>query len=106
MGNPNFFMSPDGTYITASQLRFYLNRPDGPSNIKKVDEDFIRYLQLCRIYNLISDMIENDPDCGYLYWDNRKECVSFAFPPHGEVNTTLKALSRKWDFDFDDENLF
>ena len=105
MGNPNFFMSPDGTYITAPQLRFYLNRPEGPKNVKKVDDDFIRYLQLCRVYNLISDMIENDPKQGYLYWDDKKGCVSFAFPPSGEIDTTLEHLCEHWDTDFDNENL-
>jgi hypothetical protein len=99
----NYFMSPDGTYVTLSQVRFYVNRPDGKSNIKNGAADFHQYLQLCRVYNTISDMIDNDPDCGYMYWDGDKGCPSFAFPDKGSVCSTLAEITRKWGWGPDEE---
>ena len=99
----NHYMSSDGTYVTIEQVRFYVNRPDGRSSIKRGDDDFLKYLQLCKVYNTISDMINNDPNCGYMYWEEDRGCLSFAFPDKGSVCSTLTEITRKWGWDPDEE---
>lgn len=83
---------PDGTYITVAQMQFYLNRDDGEENYKNANPDFIDYYNICRVYNRVSDLMEEDPDSAIMYWDNKKEVVSMAFPAGGTVSKTLSGI--------------
>ncbi len=80
---------PDGTYITCGQMQFYLNREYGQDSFSSGDEDFMEYYNLCRVYNVISDIMKTDSDAAIMYWDNRKETISMGFPTNGIVAATL-----------------
>ena len=36
--------------------------------------------------------MEEDPDSAIMYWDNKKEVVSMAFPAGGTVSKTLSGI--------------
>ena len=82
---------PDGTFITVAQMQFFLNRKDGAEKFKAGHEDFFEYYNLCRVYNLVSSIMEKEPDSAIMYWDEKKQIVSMGFPTDGSV---AKALSR------------
>tara|TARA_R110002051_G_scaffold296493_3_gene362598 strand:+ start:1508 stop:1861 length:354 start_codon:yes stop_codon:yes gene_type:complete len=82
---------PDGTFITTAQMQFYLNRKDGKEKFKSGHEDFFEYYNLCRVYNLVSGIMQKEPDSAIMYWDEKKQIVSMGFPTDGSV---AKALSR------------
>ena len=58
----------------------------------KVDHEFLRYLKLCKVYNLVSDLLEQYPSDGFFYWDEDKECMSFAFIEGRTISTLLDYL--------------
>jgi len=90
--NTKIIENSDGSYLTVTQLKFFLNRDNGPEDFKNKGEDFLSYFEVCRAYNLISDILEKTPDAGYLYWDDKKDCVSFAFPALGIVDDLLNKM--------------
>jgi len=69
----------DGSYITVPQIKFFLNRRGGRIKFMRADEEFLKYLKVCKIYNLVSDLLVQYPGDGFFYWDEEKGCVSFAF---------------------------
>lgn len=69
----------DGSYITVSQIKFFLNRRDGKRQFLLGGEEFMGYLKICKTYNLVSDLLNQYPDDGFFYWDEDQGCVSFAF---------------------------
>ena len=89
--NP-LLIDEDGLYITAGQMRYWLNRKEGRDFCKSTASrhptstfDFFRYYDSCRTYNLVSDLMEEEPDCAFLYWDAEKEAPAFSFPTSGTV---------------------
>ena len=71
---------PDGTYITAAQMRFFLNRENGLKLYEDKSDTFIEYYDICRVYNLVSDIMKKDETAAILYWDEKQASVSMAFP--------------------------
>ena len=96
---------PDGTYITAGQMQFWLNRSDGTKMFKEGNPEFFSYYNKCRIYNLVSDIMEYDEDSAIMYWDGTKEAVSIAFPADGEVAEHLSGIDLRTESidDYDDD---
>ena len=85
-------IEPDGTYITRSQMQFFLNRKDGAEKFKSGDPEFVEYYNLCRVYNLVSEIMEEDEDAAIMYWDDKKGIVSMGFPTHGIVEKALAGV--------------
>ena len=89
---------PDGTYITVGQLQFFLNRKDGEEKFKTSDAEFIEYYNLCRVYNVVSKIMEDDEDAAIMFWDEKKQLVSLGFPEDGEVASTLSKVEKHSTF--------
>jgi hypothetical protein len=89
-----------GLYITVAQLEFFLNSREGLKQFKTGDPIFLGYYRNCCLYNLIYDMMEEDPGSADMYWDSAKEEVAFSFPVQGRVS---KALSEIEYMDDDEE---
>lgn len=94
----------DGTYITIGQMRFFLNRPDGNRKFSNADPEFLKYYNSCRFFNLVSDLIDEDPDAAYFYWDEEFQEMSCEFPLSGKVATAVSDMilyveddSDQWD---------
>lgn len=102
--NPNepLHEGPDGTYITVAQMQFFLNRKNSLKKFQEADEDFLEYFNLCRIYNLVSDIMDSDPDAAIMYWDDKKKVVSFGFPTDGKVGKKLGTMKPVKALLFDD----
>jgi len=79
------YYDDSGCYITAPQLRFFLNRPGGRSKFINGMDEFIEYFHTCRTYNLISDLLEEDPECACMYWDSKLKSPVFSFSVKGKV---------------------
>ena len=82
----------DGSYITVPQVKFFLNRKHGKRKFLMCEEEFMRYLTVCKAYNLVSDLLEQYPKDGYFYWDDEKGCVSFAFVEGKTISMLLDHL--------------
>ena len=82
----------DGSYITVPQIKFFLNRKHGKRNFLLGGEDFLKYLKVCKIYNLVSDLLIQYPKDGFFYWDDEKGCVSFAFVEGRTISNLLDFL--------------
>jgi hypothetical protein len=91
----------DGTYITISQMQLFLNEDPSKSLGERFDE-WLKYYNLCRLYNMIFDAIEWDPNCGYIYWDATKEIMSASYPEDGELCKQIDAFE---PVSFDDETM-
>ena len=103
--NDPLHKEPDGTYITQPQMQFFLNRENGEEDFKCGDPEFVEYYNLCRIYNLVSDIMEDDEDAAIMYWDPKKRIVSMGFPEDGVVEKALAGvdpLTSEWDDDDED----
>ena len=83
---------PDGTYITIGQMQFFLNREDGKEKFKSGHREFMDYYNLCRVYNLVSQIMSEDEDAAIMYWDSRKNIVSMGFPTDGVVALALSGI--------------
>ena len=83
---------PDGTYITIGQMQFFLNRKNGKKLFKEGSAEFLEYYNLCRVYNLVSEIMEDDPDSAIMYWDDKKKIVSMGFPSKGKVALALSGM--------------
>lgn len=94
---------PDGTYITAAQMRFFLNRKNGFELYEKRSDTFAEYYDICRVYNLISHIMEEDQDAAILYWDEDSESISMAFPENGEAEQALAKIKPHYIEDEDEE---
>jgi len=80
---------PDGTYITVGQMKFFLLRKNGQRHLQLGSPQFLEYYNTCRIYNLISDIMEEDEDAAMMYWDHEKGRVSMGYPAIGKVSDAL-----------------
>jgi len=63
------------------------------------NSEFLGYLRACKVYNLVSDLLLDYPEDGFFYWDEGKECVSFAFKEGSAISTLLDHLGVA-DLDF------
>ena len=75
----------DGLYITIGQMQFWLNDRNNRKLFREGSTEFFKFYDACRAYNMISDMIVEDPDCAYLYWDQKRGVPAFSFPVKGSV---------------------
>ncbi len=55
-------------------------------------QDFWEYYNLCRVYNLVSDMMKDKPECAIMYWDDKQKIVSMGFPAEGKVAEALDKI--------------
>ena len=91
----------NGLYITAAQMQFFLNRRNGSEMFLNGDSEFFEYFYKCAVYNIVWDMLEQDPDCATLFWDDDQETVGIKFPMNGKVMKELK--NKKVDYFFDED---
>lgn len=96
----------EGLYITAAQMQFYLNRPNGEKKFKRGDVDFLNYYGNCRIYNFVYDMMEENEDCASMYWDDKSETIALSFPTTGKVATAIAIISNSLGEDFEEDDPF
>lgn len=87
-----FEFEPDGTYITISQIGFFLNREFGEKLLEYRSRTYLRYYNVCRAYNLISDIVEDNPEAAMFYWNEEKGGVSISYPRIGIVATALEGM--------------
>ena len=90
-------------------MQFYLNRRGGKKSFEGGSPEFLLYYKNCCLYNLVYDMMEEDPECGKMYWDEKRESVALAFPIKGKVAIQLATVSSFFDEmveEDDDEDLF
>jgi len=101
------FIDEDGLYITAAQMQFFLNRRNGAKKLSRGDAEFFSFYTNCRTYNLIYDMMEKDPDCAKMYWDESLGAIALSFPIKGEIAHLLSSITRSVDGDEEeDEDTF
>ena len=91
----------NGLYITAAQMQFFLNRRNGEKDFLEGDTKFFEYFYKCAVYNIVWDLLEEDPTCATLFWDDTQETVGIKFPMKGKVIRELKR--KKIDYFFDQE---
>jgi len=100
----------EGLYITAAQMQFFLNRPRGKKKFSNGDAEFFSFYNNCRLYNFIYDMMEKEPGCAKMYWDEKSGAVALAFPLKGKIAkilSSIKSLSMEdEDEDEEEEDLF
>ena len=78
-----------GLYMTVAQMRYWLTKENGKKLFSTGSNIFNDYYNSCRAYNLISDLLDEDPSCAYLYWDSTKGCPVFSFSKTGLVSKAL-----------------
>ena len=78
-----------GTYVTANQIKFFLNKRNALASIKNKSEDFSDYITFCRFYNYFWDVTDISPDEGFMFWDDESETIAFQFPANGKVSKYL-----------------
>ena len=82
----------DGLYITASQLKFFLNDKKSWQQYKNRTKAFLRYLNECKLYNFISDYMEIHPGSAYLVWDEHFQEFVFSISRRGKIFKELEKL--------------
>jgi len=96
LGQP-FLVSDDGSYVTLGQVKFFCSSSTNLTPAALLtNKKFLTYLNSCRVYNLISDLIREDDSNAYMYWDSKSESIRYAFPVSGVVWEELD----KRGFDF------
>jgi hypothetical protein len=93
-----------GLFITVAQMQFYLNRPKGRDKFREGDSEFLRYYKNCKLYNLIYEMMEDDPNCATMYWDSKAGSVAITFPVQGNVARTLSEFTFLGTYEEDDDD--
>jgi hypothetical protein len=53
----------------------------------------MKYYKNCCLYNLVYDMMEEDPECGKMYWDHSTESVAMSFAMDGKVAKALASVA-------------
>ena len=69
---PALLEKETGLYVTNSQLRHFLNRPNGMKLFEDKSEEWIDYQDQCYIWNFVYDLGEEDNS---LYWDSKQERI-------------------------------
>ena len=88
------YTDENGMYITVSQMECFLNRPRGQRLFEEGANEFFSYFRNCQNYNMISDMMLDDPECAEMYWDPVKRIVGFKFPENGSVARKFRSLEK------------
>ena len=96
-------MDDHGLYITVAQMHFFLNRPKGRMKFKTADNEFLSYYKNCCLYNLVYDMMEENPSCAKMFWDSDSESVSLSFPVKGNVAMALAQVSHIFKSDEEED---
>jgi len=65
--------------------------------------EFLSYYKNCCLYNLVYDMMEENPSCAKMYWDSDAECISLSFPVGGNVAKALSHVGHIFQMEEDDE---
>lgn len=97
-------MEDSGLYITIAQMQFFLNRRDGEKKFKDGHPDFMSYHKNCCLYNLVYDMMDDNPICAKMYWDPDSDSVSLSFPVKGNVALALAEVAASIDPEDDDDD--
>lgn len=79
--------------MTTAQLQFFMNRRNGDKMIKDKTEEFIKYFNQCRIYNLLYEMTDEDEDAAHFYWDDENESVGVMFSKNGKAAKALEEVA-------------
>ena len=74
-----------GAYVTAAQVKFYLNKRNAANQIKNKSTEFSEYIEFCKFYNFFWDETEINPAEGYMFWDHESETIAFQFPRKGKI---------------------
>lgn len=90
----------NGLYITAAQMQFFLNRRRGNEKFVRGHYDFFEYFYKCAVYNIVWDLLEEDPSCATIFWDAETESIGLKFPQRGIVMEEFK--SKKINYLFED----
>lgn len=75
----------DDLYITAGQLQFFLNRPNGEQKFRSGDVEFLVYLQECKMYNIVYDETEKNIEAATIFWNPETESINYEYPTEGTV---------------------
>ena len=60
------------------------------------------YYKNCCLYNLVYDMMEDNPKCAKMYWDSDTGSVSLSFPVKGYVAQALAEVASGFSDEDDD----
>jgi hypothetical protein len=101
--DPILIEEETGLYVTQGQLQFFLNRPNGEIKFEHETIEYQDWDMMCKVYNLVYDMSEEDPKAGCIYWDSVNQCVAFYFPKDGKIHNKLKEYKVDLEFEDDDE---
>jgi len=93
-----------GLYVTVAQMGFFLNRTREKSKFRSNDTEFLSYYKNCCLYNLVYDMMDENPSCAKMYWDSDAECVSLSFPVKGKVAQALAVIGHVFQIEEDDDD--
>ena len=93
-----------GLYITAAQMQFFLNRRNGEKSFRDASPEFLQYYKNCCLYNIVYDMMEDDSECGKMYWDEKTEAVAISFPMKGKVALELATVASYFTEDEEEED--
>lgn len=83
---------PDGSYITFGQMQFFLLREEGKELFQTGSEEFWDYYNMCRVYNLVSEIMDYDPQAAIMYWNSSRETISMGYPAKGEVAVAISHM--------------
>ena len=104
MGREHHFREPlgrdiNGLYITAAQMQFFLNRRGADKKFILGHPEFFEYFYKCAVYNIVWDLLDEDPSCATLFWDSDEERVGIKFPLNGAVMKELREKKVQYLFD-------
>jgi hypothetical protein len=86
----------DGLYITVAQMQFFLNSPEGKEQFNSCSKEFSKYYRNCLLYNMIFDMMEEDPECAQMYWDKKTQTIALSFKTGGEVFNAMTEVAKSF----------
>ena len=98
--NAPFKIEQDGTFITNAQMRFFLNSLKGEDAWHERRPAFKKYSSMCRVYNLITEVLEINPTAAIIYWNADKGNVSVSFPVDGAIANEIQLLKLLEEADY------
>ena len=86
----SYFSLGDGTYLTKSQYLFLQNvlTSDNPYNA----QEYIFYIDMCRIYNIADTLYKKDSSVCSFYWDANTESVSLEYLRDGLLSKEIEKI--------------
>tara|TARA_R110002051_G_scaffold309096_1_gene381508 strand:- start:401 stop:703 length:303 start_codon:yes stop_codon:yes gene_type:complete len=91
---PVLFDQDTGAYVTATQIKFFLNKKNAITQIKNKTSEFSEYIDFCKFYNFFWDITTHDPNQGFMFWDHEAETIAFQFPAKGKVAKYLSTYNK------------